>query len=343
MKLFVSIPQNSVVMNTFLPDDVKMYLQERFDVTYSCFDRHLTNEEIAVYAKDADAILTGWGHCALDAERLKNTSVKLIAHTGGSVADLVNQQIYNEGIRVISGNDLYADSVAEGVLAYMFMALRRLPDFVYHVRAGGWHPEGEKDYTEGLLDQTVGIIGMGAVSKRIIKLLKPFGVKLKLYSGYPIDEKYLKENNAIQTSLEEIFSTCKIVSLHSAMNDRTRGMIGREHFDLLQNGAIFINTARGQIVREKEMIEALKENRFRAVLDVYCKEPLEAESELRKLENVYCIPHKAGPTMDRRPYVTMRLADDMVRFSQGDRLELEIGGEYASRMTKKSKKKEDGK
>ena len=83
------------------------------------------------------------------------------------------------------------------------------------------------------------------------------------------------------------------------------------------------------------MIEALKEKCFRAVLDVFCKEPLESDNELRKLENVYCIPHKAGPTIDRRPYVTMCLADNMVNFMNGEEMELEIGGEYAARMTKK--------
>ncbi len=335
MKIFVSIPRNSGVMNTFVSDDVKKYLEQRFEVHYSPLERQLTSEEVAVYAKDADVIMTGWGHCPLDAEILENTSIKLIVHTGGSVGDLVDQTIYEKGIKVISGNNLYADSVAEGVLAYMFMALRKLPDFVNNVRAGGWRPEGDGDYTEGLYDQTVGIIGVGAISKRVVKLLKPFGVSLKLYSGYLIDEEYLKENNATQASLEEIFATCKIVSLHSAMNERTKGMIGKEHFDLLQEGAVFINTARGAIIRENEMIEALKEKRFRAVLDVFCKEPLDPDNELRELENVYCIPHKAGPTIDRRPYVTMRLADNIMKFMNGEEMELEIGSEYASRMTKK--------
>lgn len=333
-KIFVSIPQKSIVMNTFLTDNVKMYLEDRFEVIYSPLDRHLTREEISVYAKDAEIILTGWGHCTLDAEMLEHTAIKLIAHTGGTVANLVNKSIYEKGIRVISGNNLYADSVAEGVLAYMFMALRKLPDFVTNIKAGGWYPEGSTDYTEGLFDQVVGIIGMGAVSKRVIKLLKPFGVTLKIYSGHSIDKEFLKENMACQVSLEEIFSTCKIISLHSAMTERTRGMIGKEHFALMQEGSIFINTARGEIVREKELIEALKEKHFRAVLDVYCKEPLEAENELRKLENVYCIPHKAGPTMDRRPYVAKRLADNIEKFINGEAMDLEIDFEYASRMTK---------
>lgn len=333
MKIFVSIPKNSNVLNTFVSNDVKKYMEERFDVSYSPLDRHLMSDEIKTYAKDADVIMTGWGHCLLDGEALKNTSIKLIVHTGGSVGMLVNHETYEKGVRVISGNNLYADSVAEGVLAYMFTALRKIPDYVYAVQTGGWLPKDIGYNTEGLLDQTVGIIGMGAVSKRVIKLLKPFNVKLKLYSGYPIDEAYLSENNACQSSLEEIFSTCKIVSLHSALTNRTRGMIGKELFDLLQDNAIFINTARGAIVNENELIEALKEGRFRALLDVFCEEPLPKDNELRNLENVYCFPHKAGPTMDRRSVITKRLIDNVVSFANDKEMELEITSTYAARMT----------
>ena len=331
MKVFVAIPQNSGPMKKFLPDEVKRYLEERFEVTYLPLDRHPTREEFVQCAGDAQAVITGWGSIPMDGSLLKNTSIKLIVHTGGSVGGYVNDEVYDLGIKVISGNDLYADSVAEGVLAYMLAALRKIPDYVDSTRTGGWNLEALP--TEGLLDQSVGMIGMGAISKRVIKLLQPFGVNLKLYSGYPIDEAYLKENNAVQASMQEIFSTCKIVSLHSAMNERTRGMIGKEHFDLLQDGAIFVNTARGKIIREEEMIEALKEDRFRAILDVYHEEPLAKDSELRNLKNVYCIPHKAGPTEDRAPFITKKLADDMVRFCNGKDLKLEITREYARRMT----------
>ena len=118
------------------------------------------------------------------------------------------------------------------------------------------------------------------------------------------------------------------------MNEKNRGMIGKEHFDLLQDGAVFINTARGAIIREDEMIEALQEKRFMAVLDVYAKEPPEVDSPLRTLENVYCMPHMGGPTNDRAPIIAMRLADDILRFAAGDPLQHEITGSYAKRMTK---------
>lgn len=333
MKVFVSVPKNGKGMEKFFRGEVKKYLEERFDVVYSPLDRALKAEEIAEYAGDAEVIMIGWGHPFIDNKLLENTSIKLIAHTGGSVGYYVADEVYEKGVRVISGNALFAESVAEGTLGYMLLALRKMPDYVECVRTGGWRlPDNYA--TEGLLDQTVGIIGMGAISKNLIKMLKPFRVKMKLYSGYPIDVEYLKENNATQASLEEIFSTCKIVTLHSAQNERTKGMIGKEHFDLLQDGSIFINTARGALIREDEMIEALRENRFRAVLDVYCKEPLEEDNPLRSMENVYCMPHKGGPTYDRAPIITMSLVDDIVRFAEGKELQYEISRDYAKRMTK---------
>ena len=333
MKVFVSVPQNSRVMDRFFKKQTIEYLAERFEVVYSPLDRQLKAEEIAEYAGDADVIMTGWGHPMMDGKAMENTSIKLIAHTGGSVADYVNDEVYESGVRVISGNELYAESVAEGALAYMLAALRKIPDYTGEVRKGGWRLPGP-DMSQGILDQTIGIIGVGAISRHLIKMLKPFRVKLKLYSGYPIDETFLRKNNAVQASLEEIFATCRIVSLHSALNDRTRGMIGKEHFDLLQDGAVFVNTARGAIIREEEMMEALKEKRFHAVLDVFCIEPLEEDSPLRTMENVYCMPHMGGPTADRTPMITMRLTDEIVRFSKGEPLQYEISNEYAKRMTK---------
>lgn len=333
MKLFVAIPTTVNAWKLFMTEKVRAYLEERFEVTYFPLARRLTVEDIARYAGDAEVMMTGWGHPMMDSKSLEGTSIKLIAHTGGSVADYVSQDVYEAGIKVISGNNMFAESVAEGTVGYMMLALRKMVDYVEDTRNGNWRSEACAP-NEGLLDQTVGLVGMGAITKQVIPMLKPFRVKLKLYSGYPIDPDYLTENNAEQASLEEIFSTCKIVSIHSALNERTMGMIGKEHFDLLQDGAVFINSARGAIIREDEIIEALQTNRFMAVLDVYCKEPPEPDNPLRHLKNVYCMPHVGGPTNDRAPFIAMRLADDILRFAKGEKMQYEISGEYAKRMTK---------
>ena len=143
------------------------------------------------------------------------------------------------------------------------------------------------------------------------------------------------KSDAEQVSLEEIFSTCDIVSVHSAMTEKTKGMIGKKHFDLLKDGALFVNTARGGVIKEEEMIEALKENRFTAVLDVYYNEPLEPDSALRYLPNVIPFPHAGGPTIDRRSVVTMRIADVAVEMEKNPSYvsEYEVDKVAASRMT----------
>lgn len=330
MKVFVSIPKGNGVFETFIDKDVQKYMEERVEVKYSPYEGMVTPEQFTEQVKDCDAVITGWGHPQISYDMVKGTNIKLIVHTGGSVGSLVTPDIYQNGIRVLSGNLMYAESVAEGVIAYMLMGLRKLPDYVYRIKNGGWHEVD--DYSKGLLDRTVGIIGFGTISKFLVKKLQVFNVKLKLYSSYPIDKEILKECNAEQVSLEEALK-CDVVSLHSSMNEKTRGMIGAEQFKLIKDGALFLNTARGRIVDEPAMIEALKEERFDAVLDVYYSEPLESDSELRKLKNVYCMPHMAGPTIDRRPIITMRLIDNLMLYNEGKEMPLEIDSKYAARMT----------
>lgn len=340
MKIFVAIPQNEdpgCVFHTFLTKTARTYLEERFEVCYNPYERELTAEEFREAVRDCDAVMTGWGSPRVTYDMLKDSKVKVLAHTGGSVGTVADSSLYENGIRVISGNPVYARSVAEGVIAYMLTGLRRIPYYINEVRGGGWHGENGF-YSEGLLDRTVGIIGLGAISRYLIEMLKVFHVKVKIYSSHAIEPQYLAENDAEQVSLEEIFKTCQIVSLHSALTSKTEGMIGKEHFDLMQDGALFVNTARGAVVREEEMIEVLKTGRIRAVLDVYCKEPLEQDSPLRTLENVYCVPHMGGPTLDRRQVVTMRLADDLIHFENGEAMEMEVSAEAASRMTVEKKK-----
>ncbi len=335
MKALVTVPDGYIKSN-FLCDEALKILEENFEVTYNTLGREFTQAELEEEAEGKDIIVTGWGTPSFIGTNVfnKKTSVKLIAHTGGSTGDLLDLDVYDKGVRVISGNRLFAESVAEGTIAYILMALRNLPDEVMHMRRGGWKEFGYLD-SRGLLDTTIGIIGCGMISRYLMKMLKVFRVKIKIFSMYDIEQEFLDDVNAERASLEEIFSTCPIVSLHSALSDDTWGMIGKEHFDMMQDGAIFINTARANIVRQDEMIEALKEQRIRAVIDVYAPEPPAKDSPLRSLPNVYAISHKAGPTSDRFPYIGKCVVEDAVRFVKGEELQHEIPYELAKRMTRK--------
>ena len=102
---------------------------------------------------------------------------------------------------------------------------------------------------------------------------------------------------------------------------------------MLMDGAIFINTSRGAVIDEMALIESLKENRFKALLDVYETEPPEKDNELLTLDNVMLFPHMAGPTYDMRERITRYLIDDAVRFENGEALQNEITKEIALQMT----------
>ena len=139
-------------------------------------------------------------------------------------------------------------------------------------------------------------------------------------------------------SLDEIFETCDIVSVHTALNDKSYHSIGKEQFAKMKDDALIINTARGAVINEPEFIEELKKSRIRAILDVYENEPLPMDSGLRGLDNVILMPHRGGPTTDVREWVTIELAQDVKKFFEGKTdLKHQISLEYASRMTDETK------
>ena len=171
------------------------------------------------------------------------------------------------------------------------------------------------------------------IAKHVVKMLKPFRPELLVYSGHISDEE-LRANNMKRASLEAIFSSCKIISLHSAMTEKNRHMITQELMELIKPESILINTARGGLIDEEAMIDLLEKDRFRVVLDVYETEPLPENHRIRNIKNSYFIPHMAGPTVDRRKFVTFALIDDILNFFDGKDLKLEISQSYKQHMTK---------
>jgi phosphoglycerate dehydrogenase-like enzyme len=317
------------VFETFFPPIVRERLAELGNVEYNGMGRQFTQAELKMKLKSKDVAITGWSTGFIDGSVLEgNTRLKLIAHTGGTVGGYVDDTTYDAGVTVLSGNKYYAESVSEGVLGYMLFMLRDLGRFSQGMREGKWLDGA----TEGLLDQTVGIVSLGMIGKLVVKQLKPFRCKIKVYSTHP-NADLAAEMGFTYANLEDIFSTCKIISVHTANRPETVKMINAKHFSLMRDGAIFINTSRAPVLDEAALVEALKTKKIRALLDVYNQEPLPATSELYKLDNLTMFPHMAGPTQDRRKYVTLGLADDIARFFNGEPLQLEITRAYAHGMT----------
>ena len=331
MKILVTVGAGEVQDSFFTPK-AKAALEELGEVEYNATGRQAyTKEELIEHVKDVDILITGWKTPRIDEDVMKAANrLKIHAHTGGTMATMICKEEYDRGVVVLSGNDIYAKSVAEGTLVYTLMALRKMYEDVCSMKNGNWRRVPGKN--SGLIQKKIGIVGYGAIAKYYIKLLKWFDADILVASKY-ITAQEAKELGVRIASTEEVFETCDVISLHGALNDENRGSITGDLMRRIKPGALFVNTARAGIGVEEDMMRELRTGRFGAVLDVYHQEPLPANSELRAMPHVLLFPHMAGPTFDMREKVTLKLAQDIKAILAGQPYEDEIPYEYAIRMT----------
>lgn len=333
MKAYLAINKGHPRFNDFFPEETLRYVESFTDLQFA-EGKNVTTESIArEIDPDTDIYVTLWGSPRLDAEILEAApNIKLLVHLAGTVVPFVSPAMWDKGIRAMSGNYHFAKSVAEGCVAYMLAAQRRIPnyanDFKYRQIGKGLGTNA------GILDKTIGIVSLGMIASYLIEMLQPFHPKLKVYSRRPISDELISLG-CEQTSLEDIFSTCDIISLQTSYNEHTHHMFGADLFKLIKPGALLMNTARGKIVDEAALIEELRDGRFTAFLDVYEQEPPAQDSALYDLPNVYMMPHRGGPTTDRCRFITRDLFTDAYEYVTGKRTDLrfEITRAKAETMT----------
>ena len=331
MKIFITMPK-TVQTESFLTPIARKQLEKLGEVTQNPYDRNLTKEELIELAADAEILFTGWSTAFLekkDVERLPK--LRMIAHTGGTVGNLIAQDVYETGVAVLSGNDVYAQSVAEGCLCYILSSLRRIEHYSGVMRTGGWREDNFQN--RGLIGKKVGIVGFGTISKHFLELIRWFRCEILIYSSHLSDEEAAKYGGKT-ASLEEIFSKCDVVSFHTAVTSKTTGMITRELLERLKADALLVNTSRGSIIDENALFDLLIKGRFYAALDVYAEEPPRPDNPIRQCERAFLMPHMGGPTIDMREVVVQELCKDIVRFQNGEALMYEIGAAAAARMSR---------
>ncbi len=176
------------------------------------------------------------------------------------------------------------------------------------------------------------MVGLGMVAREVIKLLRPFGVKVLAYDPF-VPEATARELGVQLSALDEVMAGSDIISLHAPKVPETYRMISRQQLSLIKDGALFINTARGDLVDESALLEELKKGRFYAALDVFEVEPLAAESEFRHLPNVIARPHLAGVNPDSRLRIGRLMVEDIRRMYQQEPLLFEVKREQLAIMT----------
>lgn len=331
MKIFMALPIGATRNDFYTERSIKA-CEAVGEVVWNPYDRQLTEDELIELAQDCDVVMTGWGTPKMNAETAKRMpNLKIIAHTAGSVAYLLNPDIYDCGVTVIGANDVFARSVAEATLAYTLAGLRKMEYFATTVRNGGWYGDYPRD--RGLFYKKVGIVGFGAIARHFLELIRWFKCDVRIYSSYLTDEEAAKYGGRT-ASLEEIFTECDVISIHSSMTPKNAGLVTRELLSKLRPDSLLVNTARGGVIDETAMFEMLHEGRFQAALDVYIEEPLKEDNPIRQCKNALLMPHMGGPTIDMREICVLELAEDLARYQMGEPMVLEIPKEQAMRMTR---------
>ena len=332
MNILVLNTLDDATFNTFFPQDVQERLTQLGNVCY--WKGEWNSDELKACIRDVDVIITSWGAKAFDKSFYEAANkLKIIAHTGGSVADLVNEYMEKQDdLILLSGNKYYAESVAQATICYMLLGQRKLYQTIKETeRTGWWRP----DYNAGLRGKTVGLLSFGMIAKDVARMLQVFDCKVKVYSSHTISEEERNKYHFEVCSLEELFRTCDIISVHSGLTEKTYHMVDEHLLSMMKEDALLVNTSRGAVVDETALEKFAAEGKLRAVLDVFEVEPLPLDSKLRGLDNVVIVPHSGGPTIDVRQLVTMGLIDDIERFFNGtSQLENQISMSYAKNMTK---------
>ena len=221
-------------------------------------------------------------------------STKLMVRFGVGFDKVDLKAASRNGIAIARTTGANTTAVAEMALTLMLTCRRRMNLYQARTRAGEW----VKDIGNELIGSTVGIIGYGNIGRRLAKLLKGFDCRILAYDPFP-NEEAAKADGVELVALEEILTQSDAISIHVPYTKETHHMINRETLTLMKPTAVIVNTARGNIIDEDALYQALKSGQIAgAGVDVFAAEPLSVESPLLTLENSVLTPHVSSQTME---------------------------------------------
>lgn len=250
--------------------------------------KRLSRGELVALLRKCDAAIVGID--AINGDILSQCPrLKRISKFGVGLDNIDFEACGRHGVEVLHRQGVNRRSVSEMTLGFMLSLVRNLYVTSNQHKRGRWNKQGGIQ----LSGKTVGIIGVGHIGKDLVTLLKPFGCTI-LGNDIIEQSEYYRENNVVEASKEEIYRTADIITVHTPLTGKTRGLINKETLAMMKSTAYVINTARGGIINEAHLKAALENGEIAgAAMDVYEVEP-PVDSELLELENLFCTPHIGG-------------------------------------------------
>jgi len=273
---------------------------ERFKPVFAKYDielivphvrERMEEEDLMKYAGQFDGAICGDDRYTARVIEACAPRLKVISKWGTGIDSLDASACARHGVKIGRTPNAFTTPVADTVLGYMLAFARRQPWMDKEMKSGKW----EKIPGKALSECTLGVIGVGNIGKAVTRRARAFGMKVYGNDIVEIDHVFITETGIEMTSLQSLVSNSDFVSVNCDLNPSSHHLMNSETFALMKPTAILINAARGPIVDEKALIEALQSKRLAgAALDVFEVEPLPLDSPLLKMDNVLLAPHNSN-------------------------------------------------
>jgi len=276
-------------------------------------------ETVDQYLPSADAVIVRTAR--LDANRLASAPrLKIIGKHGVGVDNIDVAAARARGIVVTSTPGANAQAVAEHALTMMFMLTRRIPTVSRMLRDGQFEVARGAAMANDLAGKTLGLVGVGNVGARLATICRTaFAMRVLAFDPYVRPERAAELGVELVSGLSPLLRVSDVISIHSPLTPETRGLIGASALAEVKPDAVLVNCARGGIVDEAALLDALKAGRLAgAGLDVFAQEPVPTDHPLLALENVVATPHVAGASQEAFATIAQTVAEDVLRVLRGE-------------------------
>ena len=271
--------------------------------------------ELIELARDADAIIN---YLAKVTARVINSleRCQVIVRRGIGYDSVDVSAATAKGIPVVNVPEYCTDEVADHAMALLLSTARKVITGREQTKSGGWNFK-ELLPIPALKDSTLGLVGFGKIPRAVAARARCFGFKIQTSDPF-IPAELAAEHGVELVNLDELLASSDFISIHAPLTNDTRGMISKREFALMKPSAVLINTARGPVVDEAALIEALKDKQIAfAALDVVTQEPPAADNPLRQLNNVTLTPHIAWYSERSAQVLGEKVGQEIVRVFKG--------------------------
>jgi phosphoglycerate dehydrogenase-like enzyme len=286
-KVLLTAPYMIPLVDRFRP------VFDKYSIDLIVPDVHERMEEadLLKYAGQFDGAICGDDRFSARVLEACSPRLKVISKWGTGIDSIDAQACSRYGIKLCRTLNAFTLPVADTVLGYILAFARQYPWMDKKMKSGKW----EKILGRALSECTLGVVGIGNIGKAVTLRARAFGMKVYGMDIIEIDHVFVTESGIEMTDLQSLLSNADFVSINCDLNPTSYHLINSNTLALMKPNAVLINTARGSIVEEKALIEALQAKRLAgAALDVFEQEPLPLESPLMKMENVMLAPHNSN-------------------------------------------------